>query len=70
MTELSLDVLLPTLAYAGLGIVLFMLSFLLCDLLTPFSFRKEIETDQNVALGVVLGSMFIGIAIIIAAAIS
>ena len=35
----------------------------------PFSIRKEIEDDQNTALGIVIGSMLIGIAIIIAAAI-
>jgi uncharacterized membrane protein YjfL (UPF0719 family) len=37
--------------------------------MTPFSLRKEIEEDQNVALGVVLGAVVIGIAIIVAAAI-
>jgi uncharacterized membrane protein YjfL (UPF0719 family) len=31
--------------------------------------RKEIEEDQNVALGVVLGAVVIGIALIVAAAI-
>ncbi|MDH3530597.1 MAG: DUF350 domain-containing protein, partial [Acidobacteriota bacterium] len=34
----------------------------------PFSIRKEIEEDQNTALGIVIGSMLISIAIIIAAA--
>jgi len=31
--------------------------------------RKEMEEDQNVALGIVLGSLILGISIIIAAAI-
>ena len=35
----------------------------------PFSLRKEIEIDQNTALGIVLGSLILGISIIIAAAI-
>ena len=35
----------------------------------PYSVHKEIEEDQNVALGVIIGAMLIGVAIIIAAAI-
>jgi hypothetical protein len=34
-----------------------------------FPIKKEIEHDQNVALGIVIGSIMIGIALIIAAAI-
>jgi uncharacterized membrane protein YjfL (UPF0719 family) len=36
---------------------------------TPFSIRKEIEEDQNIALGIIIGAAFIGLAIILAAAI-
>jgi uncharacterized membrane protein YjfL (UPF0719 family) len=36
----------------------------------PFSVRKEIEEDQNTALGIIMGSVVIGLAIIIAAAVS
>jgi uncharacterized membrane protein YjfL (UPF0719 family) len=39
------------------------------DKVTPFSFRKEIEEDQNISLGIIIGCVFIGLAIIIAAAI-
>jgi uncharacterized membrane protein YjfL (UPF0719 family) len=39
-------------------------------MVTPFSLKKEIEEDQNVAVGIVIASIIIGIAIIIAAAIS
>jgi putative membrane protein len=63
-------VLLTTLVFVILGLVFFGVGFLLLSLLTPFSIRKEIEEDQNVALGVVIGAMLIGIAIIIAAAIN
>ncbi|MFP6686390.1 MAG: DUF350 domain-containing protein [Polyangiaceae bacterium] len=38
--------------------------------LSPFSIRKEIEEDQNTALGIVIGSVIIGLALVIAAAIS
>lgn len=55
--------------YVLVGLGLFGLAFLVVQKVVPFSIRKEIEDDQNVALGVVLGSIFISIAIILAAAI-
>ena len=61
--------LLLTLLYSGVGVVVFIIAFWLVGRLTPFSVRKEIEDDHNVALGIVLGSIIIGLAIIIAAAI-
>lgn len=70
MNELELSGILSTLVYSGIGISVFVLAFFIFDKLTPFSFRKEIEQDQNVALGIILGSALIGLSIIIAAAIS
>ena len=35
----------------------------------PFSVRKEIEDDQNVALAIVIASVILGSALIIAAAV-
>ena len=61
--------LLESLIYTVLGAVLFAIAFILIEKLTPFSVRKEIEEDQNTALGIVLGAMIIGLAIIIASAI-
>ena len=55
--------------YSVIGVVMFGLSFLLINALTPFSLRKEIEDDQNTALGIVIGSVIIGISLIIAAAV-
>jgi uncharacterized membrane protein YjfL (UPF0719 family) len=37
--------------------------------LAPFSVRKEIEEDQNIALAILMGSIFIALAIIVQAAI-
>ena len=68
--EFNISVLLSTIIYAVLGMVMFGISFWICNRLTPFSVRKEIEEDQNVALAILFASMFIGIAIIIAASIS
>jgi uncharacterized membrane protein YjfL (UPF0719 family) len=45
-------------------------SFIVIVRMTPFSVRKEIEEDQNTALAVLLGSVFIGLAIIIGATVS
>ncbi|MGI8544567.1 MAG: DUF350 domain-containing protein [Aridibacter sp.] len=52
-----------------LGLVIFAIAFIILDKFLPYSVHKEIEEDQNTALGIIIGSMLIGIAIIIAAAI-
>lgn len=64
------EVLVTTLIFVVIGLVVFGLSFLILTFITPFSIRKEIEEDQNIALGIVIGSMLLGIAIIIASAIN
>jgi uncharacterized membrane protein YjfL (UPF0719 family) len=56
-------------AYAALGVVVFLIAFKLFQKLMPFSIRKEIEEDQNTALGIILGAGILGLAIIIGAAI-
>jgi NADH-quinone oxidoreductase subunit M len=52
-----------------LGFAAFALAFFLIAKVAPFSVRKEIEEDQNTALGIVIGSVILGVAIIVAAAI-
>ena len=52
----------------GIGVVVFGIAFLVMVKMAPFSVQKEIEEDQNTALGIVMGSVIIGLAIIIAAA--
>ena len=56
-------------AFTLLGLVAFALAFWLMTKLSPFSVRKEIEEDQNTALGIILGAGILGLAIIIGAAI-
>ncbi|QDU24020.1 DUF350 domain-containing protein [Urbifossiella limnaea] len=53
----------------GVGLAFFAAAFFLIARVVPFSLRKEIEEDQNTALGVIVGAVILGIAIIIAAAI-
>lgn len=54
--------------FTVLGLVLFAVALWLIVKLAPFSVRKEIEEDQNAALGVIVGSIILGISIILAAA--
>ena len=60
---------LASLVYSLLGIAVFALSFLVMKAVTPFSIRKEIEEDHNTALAIVIGSVILGISLIISAAI-
>jgi uncharacterized membrane protein YjfL (UPF0719 family) len=60
---------LATILYVLLGLLFFAAAFMVIDRLTPFSVRKEIEVDQNTSLAILIGSVIVGIAIIIAAAI-
>ncbi|HKA88926.1 MAG TPA: DUF350 domain-containing protein [Haliangiales bacterium] len=69
MPDSLIKALVQSLAFAGVGIVLFLLAFWLITLISPFSIRKEIEDDQNTSLAILIGSVIIGIAIIVSAAI-
>jgi len=55
--------------YSLIGVAIFALAFLLMERIAPFSLKKELAEDDNVAVGVVLGSIVIGLSIIIASAI-
>lgn len=62
-----LEVLVTTLIFVSIGLAFFAVAYAILSRVFPI--RKEIEEDQNTALGIVIGSIMIGIAIIIAAAI-
>jgi putative membrane protein len=64
-----LQAFISALAFAFLGIVVFVLSFVIIDKMTPYDLWKEIVEDKNMALAIVVGAMSLGICIIIAAAI-
>lgn len=61
-------VMLSTVIYSVIGLAIFGLAFLVMVKISPFSIRSEIEKDQNVALAIIVGSVFIALAIIIQAA--
>ncbi|OGA05062.1 MAG: hypothetical protein A3I00_07870 [Betaproteobacteria bacterium RIFCSPLOWO2_02_FULL_64_12] len=62
-------VLLNSLLYSLMGVVLFWLSFLVIDKITPYDLWRELVQERNVALAIVVGAMCLGIAVIVAAAI-
>jgi putative membrane protein len=64
------DAVISTAVFAGIGLAVFALAFWLIAKLAPFSVKKEIEEDQNVALAVIMAGVLIGISLIIAAAVS
>ncbi len=55
--------------YALIGVLVFWLSFVLIDKLTPYNLWLEIVEKQNRALALVVAAMALGISIIVAAAI-
>lgn len=61
--------LLDSLIFALLGITLFWLCFIVIDWITPYQLWVEIIEKQNLALGVVVAAMCLGISLIVAAAI-
>ena len=58
-----------TLVFSIIGILLFAVAFWIIVKAAPFSVRKELEEDQNVALAIVIGSVIIGIALVVSAAV-
>jgi putative membrane protein len=63
------DLIVETLAFTLIGLILFALAFWIIVKVSPFSIRKELEEDQNIALGIVIAAVIIGIALIVSAAI-
>jgi putative membrane protein len=60
---------LNALAFAGLGILIFVVFFVVLDKLTPYHLWKEIVHEHNIALAILVGSLSMGICLIIAAAV-
>jgi putative membrane protein len=68
MTNLANN-LVAAVVFAALGIVTFLVAFIVVDRLTPYDLWKEIIEDQNSALAILIGFAALGIALIIASAI-
>ncbi len=57
-----------SIAYALIGVVIFWISFIVIDKLTPYDLWGEIVEKKNMALAIVVAAMCLGISIIVAAA--
>jgi putative membrane protein len=55
--------------FALIGLVIYIIGFIVLDKITPYQLWREICEKQNVALSILVGSGAIGLALIIAAAI-
>ena len=55
--------------YALVGVLVFWISFVIIDKLTPYDLWAEICKKKNVALAIVVGAMCIAIGLIVAAAL-
>lgn len=58
-----------SIVYALVGVLIFWISFVIIDKVTPYNLWEEIVEKQNRALGMVVAAMCLGISIIVAAAI-
>jgi putative membrane protein len=66
---LKLGAIVGSIVFALIGVAIFWVCFVVIDKLTPYRLWDEIVEKQNVALGVVVAAMCLGISIIVAAAI-
>ena len=55
--------------YALVGVLVFWISFMVIDKLTPYDLWGEIIEKKNVALAIVVGALAIAIGLIVSAAI-
>lgn len=69
MEWMNPGVLLGSIVFAVAGVLIFWISFLVIDKLTPYNLWEEIVEKQNQALALVVAAMSLGICIIVAAAI-
>lgn len=58
-----------SLVYALIGVLVFWISFVIIDKLTPYDLWLEIVEKRNQALALVVAAMCLGISVIVAAAI-
>ncbi len=67
--DINFQQLANSLIYSLLGVIIFWVSFIIIDRITPYDLWKQIIEEKNVALATVVAAMCLGIAIIVAAAI-
>lgn len=63
------EIILGSMMYAIIGVIIFWVSFIIVDKITPYKLWEEIVEHKNVALAIVVGAMCLSIGQIVAAAI-
>lgn len=67
---ISLKYVVSALLFSGIGLVVFIVGFILLDILTPkVNIWKELVEKQNIAVAILMGACVLGIATIIGSAI-
>ena len=69
LTDFHPGYLLNAIVYSILGIIIFVVAFIVVDKMTPYDLWREICENRNTALAIMVGAMSIGVCIIIAAAV-
>ena len=69
MDLINPQILVNSLVFSLLGVIVFWLSFVIIDKITPYELWKEIIEKRNQPLATIVAAMCLGIAIIVAAAI-
>lgn len=64
------DAVVSSAVFAGIGLAVFGIAFWVMTKLAPFSVKKEIEEDQNIALAIIMAGVIIGVSLIISSAIA
>lgn len=54
-----------SLLFSSIGILVFVAGFFVVRKLLPFDVHKELEVDQNTAVGLVIASFILGLAFIV-----
>lgn len=62
-------IVLGSILYALIGVLVFWISFVIIDKLTPYKLWDQIVEEKNMALAIVVAAMCISIGLIVAAAI-
>lgn len=63
------EIILGSVMYAVIGVIIFWVSFVIVDKITPYKLWEQIVEEKNVALAIVVGAMCLSIGNIVAAAI-
>jgi uncharacterized membrane protein YjfL (UPF0719 family) len=67
--DINLHQLTNSLIYSLMGVIIFWVSFIIIDKITPYDLWGQIVEEKNVALATVVAAMCLGVAIIVASAI-